>query len=166
MKKIMMMLVAISAFAFSAAFAQSSDCPDDAKPCKKEVREKHHPRKNKREARRPRFNISPEAKAEMQKFRAAVEAYKKDKSDANKAALKELVGKNFDKRLDRELKRAEALKKAAADIEKKTAEAKANRDSEIEKIIERISNPPKRNFKNRAKRPAPAKPAPAAEAAK
>ena len=50
-------------------------------------------------------------------------------------------------------KRAANMKKSAADLEKKTAEMKANRDAEIEKMIERIVN-----RKPRARR-SPGKPA-------
>lgn len=175
MKKFMMTLAA-AVLCSGTLFAMASDCPAEAKECKKEckkeVKAKPQLKGKKQMQRRPRFKISPEAKAEMEKFRAAVDAYKKDKSAENKAALTAILGKNFDKRLEMNAKRAEAMKKAAADLEKKTAEMKANRDAEIEKMLERIMNPPKRRAPG--KRPAPRKaapekaaaPAPAAPAAK
>lgn len=115
------------------------------------------------QVRRPRFKMSPEMKAEMEKFRTAVKAYKENKTPENKAALVAILGKQFDKRMEMSKKRAESLKKMAANIEKKNAEMQKNRDAEIEKMLERVMNPPKRRPRQMKK--APVKKAPAAQPA-
>lgn len=176
MKKVFMCLAAFAVFCTTGVFAMSSDCPENAK-CPEKVCEKgqkkdfkkqrqmkkHHNRNAERNAvknRRPRFKMSPEAKAEMEKFRAAVKDYKANQTPENKAKLVEILNKHFDKRMEMGKKQVAAMRDAADKIEKKNAEMLKNRDAEIEKMLERIMNPPKRPA-----RKAPAKQAPKAKIA-
>ena len=109
-----------------------------------------------------RPQISPEMKAEFEKFRSAIKAYKENKTPENKAKVIEILGKQFDKRLEMSKKRAEAMKKMAADIEKKNDEMSKNRDAEIEKMLEKIMNPPQRPMRRNNTAPKAPAAAPAA----
>ena len=189
MKKTLLFLAA--ALCTCGLFAMASDCPENAKKCSREMKEKceekeckgkkdcpeaqcpvkngkmkksdcpqqkkMHKRaiKNIKKApvnRQPRFKMSPEAKAEMEKFRAAVKEYKEKQTPENKAKLITLLNKKFDKQVEMNKKRAESMRKFADAIDKKNEEMQKNRDAEIEKIFQRIMNPPKRP----ARKPAPA----------
>ena len=105
---------------------------------------------------RPQFKLTEEQKAQIKLFRDTVAAYKKEQTPENKAKLIKLLGKNLDKRVAMQEKRAAAMKKSAAELEKKTADMKANRDAEIEKMLQKIMNPPKQFNKKTAKPAAPA----------
>ena len=162
---------AVAAFAIlcsASVFAMASDCPEDAKKCpakdcpvKKAEKKADKKAEMKARPRRPRLQLSPEAKAEMENFRKARNAYKANPTPENKAKFAEFIGKRFDKRLEMNKKRAEAMKKAVAAMEKRNAEMQANRDAEIEKMIQAAINPPKRPVKKQAPKKAPVKPAPA-----
>lgn len=117
---------------------------------------------NAAQVRRPKFKMSEEQKANMKEFFAAVKAYKKEQTPENKAKLTALLGKNFDKRIAMQEKHAAAMKKNAAALEKKTADMKANRDAEIEKMLQNIINPKKRQFRRKFQKTG--KPMPAAKA--
>lgn len=108
--------------------------------------------KNQQIARQPRFKITEEQKAQFKLYRETVEAYKKEQTPENKAKLTALLNKTLDKRIAMQEKRAESMKKAADDLAKKTADMKAKRDAEIEKMIQGIMNPPRRQFIKRAPR--------------
>ena len=136
---------------------KKADCPQQKKMQK-------YAFKNNKKApmvRRPRFKMSPEAKAEMEKFRAAVKEYKAKQTPENKAKVVAFLSKNFDKQVEMNKKRAESMRKIADAMDKKNAEMQKNRDAEIEKLFQRIMNPPKRP----ARKTAPGKKAPAAKPA-
>ena len=177
MKKAILFITAIMTAGTTALFAQASDCPENVTPCKEKVCsepakttvKKADGKKIKADKKVPRrfkkTKMSPEAKAEFELFMKTVKEYKEKQTPENKAKLTELLGKQFDKRIEMNQKRAESMKKAAADLEKKTAELKANRDKEIEKMFERITSP-KKTFRKRApKTVKPAVKAPAAQPA-
>ena len=168
MKKFMSAVAAFAILCSASVFAMASDCPEDAKKCpakdcpaKKVEKKAGKKAEMKARPRRPRPQLSPEVKAEMENFRKAREAYKKNPTPENKAKFAELIGKRFDKRLEMNKKRAEAMKKAVAAMEKRNAEMQANRDAEIEKMIQNSINPPKRPAKKQPAKKAPAKPTPA-----
>ena len=106
-----------------------------------------------------KFKMTEEQKGQMKVFFEAVKAYKKEQTPENKAKLVELIGKNYDKRIAMQEKRVADMKKAAEIFEKKTVEMKANRNAEIEKSLQRITNPQAPRFKMGHRKNAPAAPA-------
>ena len=158
MKKLMSSIAAFAILCSASVFAMASDCPADAKECPAQKVEK---KADKKQMRPKRPQLSPEVKAEMENFRKVRDAYKANPTPENKAKLAELMGKRFDKRLEMNKKRLDSMKKAVEAMEKRNAEMQANRDAEIEKMIQSAVNPPKRPVKKQFNKKAPAKDAPA-----
>ncbi|MBQ9789762.1 MAG: hypothetical protein IJW31_09230 [Lentisphaeria bacterium] len=147
MKKLMLMIVAMATmFGSFSVFADDDDCDKKGERCRQEEKmhhKKHHgdkkicpDRKDDKERRRPEF--TKEQREEMRKFFEVVKAYKADPTPENKAKVMECLNKGFDKHLEYSEKKLADLKAKVAELEKRNAELKANREAEIQKHFDKI----------------------------